>query len=214
MMTVQLLNPYKVNVTRAGLNAVKNAIMDAWSSTHHQMSEAGYDERIVHTAFGQFLVHNVRHTVFQLNESYPGIRVDLVPNKHGSAFHVKLEVNGLLVTISAVSDHQAIPRYAQFRDAYANQMFFYINQSDQFELSEYPEPRVTTPTYIQILHGPHEDNRQRLGFIRVALPNDFGRYNQAPMDFDEFLNSLSGEPEASDLEDVPDLDPLEIIETD
>ena len=206
----QVANTPIARVTRPAFVAVKTALEDAWADTRRQLREEDYDSRIIQTAFGQFLVHNVMNRVYHLHAAYPGITADLVPNERGSAHHVRVNIHGLFATISSVPDLQARPRHAQFRANYARQQsYFKISRDNRFQLAPPPEPDDPASTYTQILHGPKSDSRQELGFILVGFPNRFGEYQQEPMHIDEFLN-LS-QPEMTDEEVIEDISLLEIL---
>ena len=198
-------------LTRDAFVALKTAIEDAWAVTRRQIGEEDYDGRIIQTAFAQFLVHNVMNCVHRLNTAFPDITVDLVPNERGSAHHVTVNVRGRFVTISSVPNIQARPRHANFRTNYARlQGRLTINKDNELEASPPLEPDEPTLTYIQILHGPKEENRQDLGFILVAFPNRFGEYPEEPISLDKFLDSLQQQGIA-DEEIVADLPDLEVV---
>ena len=214
-MKIQLLPRREKNAIRIALMALATAIMDAYKYTATQMEEVGYEPEIEQTAFGQYLVHNVMQHVWQLNKLYPGMHVELVPNKRGSSHHVRAEISGLLVTISAVEYSGAKPRKAVFRKDYANRYYFYVNEQNEFELSPDPYGMMgQTQRYMQILHGPHDDDRRTLGFLEVAMPNRDGNYDEHPIPFDELMPLLTDESIGDDVEIVEDIEPLEVKSSD
>ena len=199
------------SVTRGALLAVETAIEDAWADTRRQVGEEDYDKRIIQTAFGQFLVHNVMNCVYKLDAAYPGIAAELVPNERASSYHIRVNIHGLFITISSVPDVHAGPRHAEFRANYAMlQGYFRINKDNRFEASPPPELDEPTGTYMQILHGPKADSRQELGFVLVAFPNRFGNYEQNPMPMDHFLHALL-QNGTTDEEIIDDISDLEIV---
>ena len=111
------------------LRTIEAAIQDAWSDTRAQMVESQFDHEVVHTAFGQFLVHNARNRIRRIEA--PGVGSRLVPNRRGSAYHVQVIIENLLLTISAVNDPQSQPRFARFRDSYAHglQLWFQLHSA-------------------------------------------------------------------------------------
>ena len=63
------------------LDAIATCIEDAWAQTRQQVDDVGYHNLIQQTAFAQFLVANVSHQVYQLNDAFPGISASLRSNK-------------------------------------------------------------------------------------------------------------------------------------
>ena len=185
---------------RTALCALSEAIKDSWTTTLHQVGEEGYDERVALTAFGQFLHHNVMNRVYGLNGKCPGLATDLVPNDRRSAYHVTATIHDLFITISSVSSVESRPRYAQFRTDYA-QSYFTIDHDNHFQPTPVVDPG--DHTYVQILHGPREDSRHRLGFILVVFPTSFGQYRHLPMGIDDFLDRALPEQQ-SDVEKIED----------
>ena len=174
------------------LEAIKAAIQDAWADTRAQMADYQFHPAVVHTAFGQFLVHNVRNKVFRIDT--PGMVTELVLNRRRTAYHLKVVLkNELFLTISAVEDPVSPPRPAQFRTDYVggSQSWFRITAQNDFE----PVPPVkSTAEYIQILHGPlgtRGQKRQELGFIHVAFPHDGGGYRRLTIPLDAYMAELS-----------------------
>ena len=180
------------SVVYVALGKIKDAVEFAWDLTVMQVESAQYDPRISHTAFAQFLVHNVRHFVYQIDGVFPGIAVDLVPNLRRSAYHVQVRLHGILITISAVEDRFARPRHAVFRDYYASrQMAFDINSStNYFEFRGPPDAPDTSPRYFQILHGPKPGDRHLLGFLVIAPVDQHNKLVCPPQDIDKFLASF------------------------
>ena len=175
------------------LNVIATCIEDAWAQTRQQVDDVGYHNLIQQTAFAQFLVANVAHQVYQLNDAFPGISASLRPNRTGTAHHVVVNAQGTLITISAVPHNEARPRSAWFREAYGTrQASFQINdESNDFELTPPPTHPPDDWNYIQILHGPTQDNRRELGFILVAVIDRFNSYARPPRNLREFVNFLS-----------------------
>ena len=88
---------------RDALLSIKYAISFAWADSRGQVKAASYDPRIVQTAFGQFLVHNVMNRIYQLNEGYQNITAELRPNSSNTAYHVAVRLEDTLLTVSAVA---------------------------------------------------------------------------------------------------------------
>ena len=178
---------------RSALDFMRASIQDAWSITRAQMEEYEYEPAVAHTAFAQFLVHNVQNKVYKSIPSSLPVDASLVPNRNRSAYHVRVNVAGeLLVTVSTVPNIRSQPRYARFRSDYMSglQGRFRIVDGPRFE----PElPVRPTATYLQILHGPRDRSQHRhyLGFIMVAFPDHNGNYRRPPMLLDDYLESLS-----------------------
>ena len=179
------------------LDGIKAAIQDAWTDTRTQMEEYQFHQSVVHTAFGQFLVHNVRNRVFQSDS--PGMISHLMPNRRGSAYHLKVIImDKLFLTISAVENQESPPRPARFRSDYAGgqQSWFRVTAQDEFEPLP---PAQSTAEYIQILHGPQGlrgQKRQKLGFIYVAFPHSRGVYRRPPIPLDAYIAELSKRKQA------------------
>lgn len=177
---------------RVVLEAIKAAIQDAWADTRVQMEEYGFQPAVVHTAFGQFLAHNVLNKVFQIESV--GMVSQFVPNRRGSAYHVKVVIEGrLFLTISAVENPESPPRPARFRTDYAEglQSWFEVTAEEEFELVL---PTKSTVEYIQILHGPsgpRGQKRQELGFICVAFPDSGGGSRRPSIPLDAYISELS-----------------------
>lgn len=177
---------------RVALESIGAAIYDAWTDTRVQMHEREYHPAVVHTAFGQFLAHNVLNRVFQIETT--GMVSQFVPNRRGSAYHVKVVIEGrLFLTISAVENSESPPRPARFRNDYAEglQSWFEVTAQDEFELVV---PTESEAEYIQILHGPdglRGQKRQELGFIYVAFPLSGGGNRRPSMPLDAYIAELS-----------------------
>ena len=177
---------------RVGLEAIQAAIQDAYNYTRTQMVEGQFPSHVVHTAFGQFLVHNVRSRIIRIEST--GLVCHLAPNQRGTAYHVTVFIEKrLFLTISAVSDPQSPPRHAWFRTSYTNglQSWFRITEQDEFEPMV---PVESTTEYVQILHGSRGlsgPDRQELGFIQVAFPNSAGGYRRAAISLDAYIAELS-----------------------
>lgn len=191
------------------LLAVRDAISFAWADTRKQVKGAGYDDRIVQTAFGQFLVHNVMNRIYQLNMGCENMKVELRPNSNNTAHHVVIRFNNMLLTVSAVAQPHMRPRAALFREEYASrQGFFRISEQNSFVPTSprsLSEPRTS---YLQILHGPKDDDRQHLGFMLIASLNHFNEYEGKPAPLDDLLLSSPIEPEH--VEDIQDSINIEI----
>lgn len=181
----------------AALEAIKAAIQDAWSDTRAQVEDYQFPPLVLHTAFAQFLVHNVRNRITRVET--PGLVSQLVANRMRSAYHVKgIIENEVFLTVSSVPDPQSTPRHARFRADYTHgfQSWFTVTDQDEFE----PVPPVKpTATYIQILHGPRGQSgqqRQELGFIQVAFPNGDGESSRPAIPLDAYIAGSSAEPSA------------------
>ena len=176
----------------AALEIIKAVIQDAWGDTRNQMEEYGYGPRVIHTAFAQFLVHNIRNRVSRIDT--PGISTQLVPNRRHSANHVKVCIgDNLVLTISTVRNPEETPRRALFRTEYAEgmQSWFDITDQNVFEMMIPAGPGIE---YIQILHGPKGHRGQKrceLGFIYVAFPLSSGGYRRRSISLDAYLAELS-----------------------
>lgn len=174
------------------LEAIMASIQDAWSDTRAQMEEYQFRPPVVHTAFGQFLVHNVRNRVSQIDT--PGMVSQLMANRRGTAYHEKaIIMDKLFLTISAVENPESPPRPARFRADYADGLQSWFNVTDQDEF-EPMEPAKPTLEYIQILHGPcgfRGQKRQKLGFIHVAFPHRDGGNRRPPIPLDAYIGELS-----------------------
>ncbi len=176
------------------MEAIRAAIQDAWADTCIQMEE--FQPAVVHTAFGQYLAHNVLNKVFQIETA--GMVSQFVPNRRGSAFHVKVVIEDrLFLTISAVENPESPPRPARFRNDYAEglQSWFEVTAQDEFRLAI---PTKSTAEYIQILHGPsglRGQKRQELGFINVAFPHWGGGNRRPSIPLDSYIAEWSlGDP--------------------
>ena len=177
---------FQVNI-RDALIAVKFAISDGWADTRRQIVAAGYDPRITQSAFGHFLVHNVMNRTYLLNDSAPNLEVELRPNKNNSMHHAVVRVDDVLMTVSAVPKEHLLPRPALFRGEYASrQGSFAIDAGDNFVPSP-PEQMDSIMTYIQVLHGPSVDDREKTGFTLVAFFDQFNEPIGKPVQIDEFL---------------------------
>ena len=178
---------------RFDLEALRAAIQDAWTDTRAQMVENQFHPLVVHTAFAQFLVHNVLSKVFQTETA--GMDCQLIPNRRGSAYHLRVMIKDeLFLTISAVENPETPPRPARFRTDYAGglQSWFRVTAQDEFEQVA---PAKSTVEYIQILHGPsglRGQRRQKLGFIYVAFPHSGGGYRRPSIPLDAYIAELSG----------------------
>ena len=185
------------------LLALKYAISNAWADTRRQVKASSYDPRIVQTAFGQFLVHNVMNRIYQLNEDYQSMTAELRPNSSNTAYHVAIRLEDTLLTVSAIPHENLRPRAALFREDYASrQGFFEINGQNRFVAASPPELSESTKTYLQILHGPKADDRQQLGFMLVASLNRFNEYEGKPVPLDELL--LNFPTQQDDVEEIQD----------
>ena len=91
------------------LLALKYAISNAWADTRRQVKASSYDPRIVQTAFGQFLVHNVMNRIYQLNEDYQSMTAELRPNSSNTAYHVAIRLEDTLLTVSAIPHENLRP---------------------------------------------------------------------------------------------------------
>ncbi len=198
--TYQVTDAHAASDVRTALNALAGAITDGWAITRRQINEEDYDERITQTGFGQFLHHNVMSGVYRLNGKYPGLATDLVPNDRRTAHHVTATVSDLFITMSSVSSVESRPRHAQFRTHYA-QSYFTIDYDDNLQLTPPVDPGDRT--YMQILHGPKDDNRHELGFVLVVFPTLVGQYRQAPMPIGDFLTKALPTLD-SDVEQIED----------
>ena len=173
---------------RDALLAIKYAIFYAWADTRDQVKVASFDARIVQTAFGQFLIHNVMNRIYQLNHGNQSITAELKPNSSNTAHHVAIRLEDILLTVSAVPHEKMRPRAALFREDYASrQGFFEISGLNSFVATSPPELIGATKTYLQILHGPNPDDRQQLGFMLVASLNRFNEYEGKPVPLDDLL---------------------------
>ena len=177
------------------LLALKYAISYAWEDTRGQVKSANYDPRIVQTAFGQFLVHNVMNRIYQLNEGYSqSFTAELRPNRTKNAHHITVRVASTLLTVSAVEHENVRPRPAMFREDYASrQGFFAITNQNTFIPTSPPVSSARPKTYLQILHGPRVDDRCRLGFLLVAKMNRFNEYEGKPVPLDELLTHFQAQ---------------------
>ena len=177
---------------RCGLEAIRTAIEDAYAYTRVQMQEGQYHQSVVHTAFGQFLVHNVRDRIAKIR--IPGLVSRFASNPRGTAYHeIAFLEDKLFATISAVTQPDSPPRPARFRSGYASglQSSFRITDEDEFE----PIPPIQpTTVYAQILHGSARESglpRQQLGFIQVAFPDGAGGYSRPTISLEAFIAEWS-----------------------
>ena len=93
------------------LEAIGTAIEDAYTTTRAQMLDGQYHDGVVHTAFAQFLVHNVRDSVAKTKS--PGLVSRLALNRAGTAYHEVVYIEDkLFLTISAVTGPGSPPRPA------------------------------------------------------------------------------------------------------
>ena len=186
------------------LLAIKYAISFAWDDTREQVKTADYDPRIVQTAFGQFLVHNVMNRIYQLNAGYhQTITAELKPNRSKNAHHVAVRFEGTLLTVSAVGHENVRPRPAIFREDYASrQTSFEISEQNSFVATLPPRLDGPTKTYLQILHGPKVDDRHQLGFMLVAYLNRFNEYESKPVPLDELL--MHAQTQKEEVEEIQD----------
>ena len=172
---------------------IQDSINDAWDATSLQMGVFGYDHRVVHTAFGQFLVHNIMQKILEnIQGVWPGVDADLVPNSRRTAYHIVIRPPGMLITVSAVNHPLDNPRPAIFRESYASQqMGFGINSAGAFQVLDPPDFSNFACRYFQVRHGPKVDDRQQLGFVIIVPVNGFGRPLSPPQAMDSFLDDLS-----------------------
>ena len=189
-----------ISVSVSAFQEIVYSIDDAWQTTNVQMAAYEYEERVVLTAFGQFLVHNVMQKIYEnLNENLPGVKADLVLNSRRSAYHVAVHIPGMLITISAVNHPQLDPRAAIFRETYASlQMAFGVNSNDALEILDPPDISNFSCQYFQVRHGPKADDRQQLGFVVVVPIDGFGEPLTPPQAIDSFLNDLTTSAAAVD----------------
>ena len=186
---------------------VKSAIETAWDDTREQVT--GFDRRILHTCFGQFLLGNVMHRIHELNGACPSAHVDLKLNRKRSAYHIELTTQGILCTIFSVRDAGDLPRYAHFRAAIANSLqsfFAYAEEERAFKF--YPPNPIdkSLRSYIQILHGPKDnrEHREELGFIRVAFLDRLHGEQWRVTTISKLLEALEGESTIVE-SDLPDI---------
>ena len=176
----------------ASLKTIKAAIQDAWADTRAQMEDYQFGESTMHTAFGQFLVHNVRNRVSGID--IHGVMSNLVPNRRHTANHERVIVEGaLILTFSAVESQKSSPRPAQFRTEYAEGLQSWFDITDQNEFEAMRPPKATLE-YIQILHGSKgssDQERRELGFINVAFPSSGGGYRRRSIPLDAYIAELS-----------------------
>ena len=190
--------------TRTAFKAIEATLHDAYEDTDQQLSPSEYHPRVAKSAFGQFLFHNVLNRLYQLSDNVPNIKTNLIPNGAFGSQHITLSVNdNWFITVSAVPDEQAEPRDARFRDRYASQFSFDIDENDNLVPVPLPTLNNSEPTYIHLLHGPRQNNRRRLGFILVARPNALGEYVSDPTPLETFLDERFG-PHTSDEEEIKD----------
>ena len=195
------------------LAAIEDAITLAWSDTRKHVED--FDRRIKQTCFGQFLLGNVMHRVHQLNSHRSRLRVDLKPNRKGSAYHIELTTRGFLCTISSVRDAGDLPRYAHFRATIANslQSFFTYTEDDrEFQFCPPSPIDKSLRSYIQILHGPKDnrDQREELGFIRVAFLDRVRGEQWRVTTMPKLLEALSDVPSSEDVDLQSFLTPIEV----
>ena len=199
----QVLELETVKSAREAFEALRAAILDAYQDTRRQVTEQGYDPRIVQTAFAQFLHHNVQNRVLLLEGNHPDIRVRLIPNFGRGSHHIRVDIRNWIITISAVVNSYDRPRVARFRSDYALQWSFIFD--DRNDLVIVPPLNIDKEpmNYIQVLHGPREDKRMYLGLMLIAEPDARGKYVRAPASFDAFLYNTFG-PDTVDEETIDD----------
>ena len=190
--------------TRTAFKAIEATLHDAYEETDQHLTTWGYHPRVAKTAFGHALFYNVMNRLYQLEDSTPNIKTTLMPNGAYGSQHITLSVNDhWFITVSAVPDEQTLPRDAKFRDRYARQFTFDIDENDNLVPVPLPTLYPFEPTYVQLLHGPRPDNRRKLGFVLVTRPNALGEYVTDAMPLATFLHERFG-PDTSDEEVIVD----------
>ena len=67
-------------------------------------------------------------------------------------------------------------------------MRFVVNEDNNFAPAPVPEAAPNVHTYIQLLHGPTQENRFVHGFTLMAFTNRFGEYEPRPVEVADFLD--------------------------
>ena len=187
-------------VTRAEIEDLATAVEGAYEDTRQQIKVRGYERGIVQSLFGQLLHHNVIQRIIELAPTCPNLSIDLVPNRRRTAHHVIVKTQDLRITISAVSEASDHPRYARFREDYAQQLEFRINGNNRLEVV----PVSSRQKYLQLLHIPAANGRHSFGEIVVAFPNHRGEYVTGHMRWGHFLEQMFGQSVSSDVEVIED----------
>ena len=168
---------------------IASALKHAYDDTAQQLEAWDFHPRIGKASFGSILFFNAQNRLYHLNSTSPIFDVSLMPNGAYGAQHITIEIaRHWFITVSAVTNEQALPRGAQFRDRYALQHSFGIDENNNLVPLPLRVPDEPEPTYLQLLHGSLPDNRRKLGFIKVARPNASGEYSEEPIPLAAFLN--------------------------
>jgi hypothetical protein len=115
------------------------------------------------------------------------------PNGSASSYHIVIDGETIILTVSSVSFPWVLPRPASYRKEYAIE--------SQFHLFERPQQK--SQIYGILIHGSNRENREIPAFLQVRFPdNEYGAY--VPYKIDLFANhsqlvkDLLGKPSGSD----------------
>lgn len=95
-----------------------------------------------------------------LGGRFRAITTKAEPN--GSSYHIVIDSDRLMLTVSSVDHPTALPRPASYRTAYAN----------QFQLDIFNPLPNDSKVYAVLTHGLKRDDKQKPAFARVVFPSE------------------------------------------
>ena len=125
-----------------------------------------YDPPEDHDLLGHVRRANIERMVRQAVQSHGnGARVVPIPNRIQSAFHRRVVVGSIVLTVSSVSDPKQLARDALFRSRYARDP-----QQHLFE-DDIESPTGPESLYAILLHGPQRSGIDCPKFLQIGFPD-------------------------------------------
>jgi len=121
-----------------------------------------FDSPQVHDLRGHYRRAAIEKSLLELCSRFQQIQASSELNSTQNSYHVLVETPGLVLTVSAVETPHTMVRTALFRQTYSYQMGFW----DDGKI-----PNTTDRLYGIVLHGPADNDHNRVGFVVLAFPN-------------------------------------------
>ncbi len=181
-------------VQEAFVKCVINAYAISYESCKKYSKEEGHDL----LGFQRWI--EIRNQIRGLGGRFNEIETYTEPNGPAPSYHVVINSEKIILTISSVQSPWILPRPASYRKEYAVQ--------NQYHLFEKLSPN--SKIFGLLIHGANSKDRSKPAFLQVRFPNrDYEAYIQHHIDlftrFDALVKDLLGISEKKDLLPIHEL---------
>ena len=151
--------------------AIQPLIMQRIHAAFAQVSDASDQMTVLrenaNASFGYNLYFVIQGTMVELNQVWPGLKVESKPNRTRSTYHAELRYQGIVMTFSSAQE-DGMPRPAGFRQDLMQAQLFRIGHNNQAESTD-PIPEEI---YVEIVYSRSGRELDFVKAVFVTTPED------------------------------------------